>query len=177
MDKTVKDITDWFLQQDINFEGLKSFCETKISMPGGITRTLEKDAELPTEDTPIASSGLFMAYKIFDIRRNGNVQSVRELLTNNFNTSRISGALYYPAGGFMGWHTNSNHPGPRVYVSYSFEDQQNTFTYMKNGEKVVSYDRKGFTARYFDVSDSTLFWHRVDAKSPRFSLGFKQESC
>jgi len=167
------DITDWFLAQDINFEGFKSFCETKICMPVGVTRTLEKDTELPTEDLPIASSGLFIASKPFEFYRNSHVQDMLKIFTNEFGTSKISGALYYPPQGFMGWHTNSNYPGTRIYVSYSREANSNSFSYIKDDEVVQSFDRVGFTVRMFKVTDSQLFWHRVDARSPRFSLGFK----
>ena len=167
------DITDWFLDQNINFDSLKSFCESKITIPQGVPRTLQSDTELPSENLAIALSGLFMAHNIFDVIKNTHVQSIKEVLTSSFGTSEISGALFYPAGGFMGWHTNSNHPGTRIYISYSQQEGVNSFSYIENDEVVQSYDRAGFTVRKFEVNNSNLFWHRVDAPAKRFSLGFK----
>lgn len=86
-----------------------------------------------------------------------------------------SGDFYYPAKGYMGWHTNSNTPGRRVYLAYSSDSGQNSFSYVSNGNIVKDYDDSGWTAREFVVGDtpSKLFWHCVDAKIPRISMGFR----
>jgi len=168
------DITNWFLKQDIDFEKLETYCENKISLPTGFPRTLgERDTNIPTEDEPVASNGLFMAHNTFQEVKNSSVASLLSLFTDYFNTSEMSGCLYYPRSGYMGWHTNSNHPGHRIYVSYSNRANSNTFSYVKDGRVVQSFDKPGFTVRHFEVYSDELFWHRVDAKTPRFSLGFK----
>ena len=75
----------------------------------------------------------------------------------------------------MGWHTNSNTPGRRVYISYSSEANVNSFNYVKNGKIIKDYDDAGWTAREFIVSDAPdkLFWHAVDAQIARISMGFR----
>ena len=86
-----------------------------------------------------------------------------------------SGDFFYPPKGYMGWHTNSNTPGRRVYLSYSAESGKNCFLYIKNGKIVRDYDDKGWTAREFIVGDqpNNLFWHAVDAPIGRISMGFR----
>src|SRR5215208_5791998 len=41
----------------------------------------------------------------------------------------LSGHCLYGPGGFMGWHTNEDHPGLRVYCIYSEESGKNFFRY------------------------------------------------
>ena len=86
-----------------------------------------------------------------------------------------SGDFYYPAGGFMSWHTNSNTPGRRVYITYSQEANKNIFKYIDDGKVIEDFDEEGWTVREFIVGDTpdTLFWHAVDAVIPRISMGFR----
>jgi hypothetical protein len=98
-------------------------------------------------------------------------------LAKVYNSASIiqSGDFYYPAKGYMGWHTNSNTPGRRVYVTYSAKAGENSFLYIKDGKIVKDYDDAGWTAREFIVGDqpNNLFWHAVDAVIPRISMGFR----
>ena len=143
----------------------------------GVPRSLKEKDNIPDFDVPVATSGVFMAYKTADILKNKTVQELVSIFSSEFSTPfELSACLYYPAGGYMGWHTNSNQPGPRIYVSYSKKANQNSFSYMKNGEKYTDFDAQRFTVREFEVNNSNLFWHRVDAKIPRFSMGFKPAS-
>lgn len=40
--------------------------------------------------------------------------AAQELMPHNKMT--LTGRFHYPPGGFLGWHTNSNMPGYRIYV-------------------------------------------------------------
>ena len=173
----VIDITDWFLAQNIDFQGLKSFCEVQMQMPKGVARNWREGDNFPTIDNPVAKSGFYMSYKKTNINHSNTIiQQLSQVLGDEFGTSELSGCHFYPAQGFMGWHTNSNYSGTRVYISYSKEANSNSFSYIENGEVVQSYDRVGFTVRKFEVDNSNLFWHRVDASTKRFSLGFRDSS-
>lgn len=84
-----------------------------------------------------------------------------------------SGAVLYPPHGWMGWHTNSDRDGWRLYISYSRSTK--SFFRWKDGDAVVTdYDKEGFNFRYFRIgSKDDPFWHCVYADDWRFSLGFR----
>lgn len=88
-----------------------------------------------------------------------------------------SGRFLYPVGGYMGWHTNSNCPGTRVYLTYSPQEMGSYFKYVDNktGDIVTSWDYKGWTIRIFDIPHNSLeyLWHCVYApNTQRISFGY-----
>ena len=90
-----------------------------------------------------------------------------------------SGNFLYPKGGYMGWHTNSNVPGMRVYVTYSPIENGSYFKYVDviDGVPTVitDWDNKGLTVRAFDVKQEPkyYFWHCVGSpNAPRISFGY-----
>jgi hypothetical protein len=84
------------------------------------------------------------------------------------NKVGISGRIWYPINGYMGWHTNGNAPGYRMYASWSEEGGKSFFRYKKDNEILTSYDKKGWNYRLFKVP----FWHCVYSEINRISLGF-----
>jgi hypothetical protein len=89
-----------------------------------------------------------------------------------------SGNFLYPKGGFMGWHTNSNTPCYRLYLTYSPMEQGSYFKYIKSDDPtktiVTDWDEKGWTLRLFEITDSDYYWHCVYApNAPRISFGFR----
>tara|TARA_B110000305_G_scaffold232666_1_gene287975 strand:+ start:1075 stop:1614 length:540 start_codon:yes stop_codon:yes gene_type:complete len=109
--------------------------------------------------------------------KNKEKNSIVKALAKAYPKSSIiqSGNFYYPANAFMSWHTNSNTPGRRIYLSYSSESNKNCFKYIKNNKIIKDFDSEGWTGREFIVGDTpeTFFWHAVDAVLPRISMGFR----
>ena len=90
---------------------------------------------------------------------------------------RPTGNFLYPTGGYMGWHTNGNMPGVRVYLAYSPVDHGSYFKYVDRSTNTVitDWDDKGWTVRAFEVSQYPydFFWHCVGApNAPRISFGY-----
>jgi hypothetical protein len=85
-----------------------------------------------------------------------------------------SGHWHYPAGGYMGWHTNSDAPFERVYLVYS-ENGDSMFAYIdpETNTPVVHYDDPGWNVYQFTTPKDPLFWHAVMSQCNRFSFGFK----
>lgn len=96
--------------------------------------------------------------------------------------TEIRGKFFYPETGYMGWHTNSDSPGLRVYIAYS-EDGSSQFKWVdrsdpENPKVVVSQDQPGWNIRTFYVSllPEDFLWHCVEtSNTPRISFGFKFE--
>lgn len=85
-----------------------------------------------------------------------------------------SGAFLYPPTGYMGWHTNSDSPGKRLYIVYCDEDNQSFFKYYKDGKVITDYDKKGINIREFDIPEPPEYlWHCVGSNCNRYSFGFR----
>ena len=87
---------------------------------------------------------------------------------------RSSGFFLYPPGGYMGWHTNWQNPGWRLYVNYAEKPGKSFFRYRdpETHEIVTSPDRE-LNFRLFRVSSGKPFWHTVYSDTFRYSLGYK----
>jgi hypothetical protein len=84
------------------------------------------------------------------------------------------GHFWYPPGSYMGWHTNSNAPGWRMYVTHCDEPGKSFFRYRdpRSHEIVTSYDRR-WTVRLFKVSAADLMWHSIYSDTNRYSFGYR----
>jgi hypothetical protein len=89
------------------------------------------------------------------------------------HSATVSGCLLYPPAGWMGWHTNSDRVGWRLYVNYTTTGGCSFFRWSQKGEIRTDYDSAGFNFRIFRIgSQSELLWHCIYADDWRFSLGF-----
>lgn len=91
-----------------------------------------------------------------------------------------TGNFLYPIGGYMGWHTNSNSPGIRVYAVYTPIDNGSYFKYVDTTSTeptiITDWDTVGWNIRIFDIhsDNGEYLWHCVGAPSaPRISFGYK----
>jgi hypothetical protein len=89
-------------------------------------------------------------------------------------SATVSGSMIYPPGGWMGWHTNSDRAGWRLYLNYSMASDRSFFRWFEDGEIATDYDVAGFNFRLFRIgSERDLFWHCIYADDWRFSLGLR----
>lgn len=88
---------------------------------------------------------------------------------------KSSGFFHYPKTGYMGWHTNSDSPGRRLYITYTDVGGKSFFRYkdIKSNDIITDYDDAGLTFREFSVSENPPYlWHSVGSNCNRFSFGF-----
>lgn len=125
-------------------------------------KSIKSDLEISEENSFYNFSASNLANKIYPI--------VGQLYPD-YNVV-ISGHFYYPPGGFMSWHTNSDKPQKHVYIVIA--DGDAGFKYVENGAVVDDKDDIGITIREFDVTDTQpLFWHCVYSNCNRYSFGFR----
>ena len=82
--------------------------------------------------------------------------------------------MYYPTGGYMGWHNNHNASGYNILFSYTKEGK-GFFRYKK--EQIITMEyTPGWTAKvgYYGNNNQPdkLFWHCARAYEDRLTLGF-----
>lgn len=85
----------------------------------------------------------------------------------------ISGRIWYPRNGFMGWHTNSDNKGYRLYCTFAREPKKSFFRFRdpRSGDIETSYDEEGWNFRVFQITHNPL-WHCVYSETDRFSIGY-----
>lgn len=131
------------------------------------TNTFKKEdwlvRSIPSYDKPRSSSGIQIADE-----KSLDIQKAIKLLGASHS---VSACLMAPNEG-LGWHTNSNDLGKRVYYIFSLEPSVFIYRDPETKEIVQDWDNKGWTARTFSVSDDPLFWHNVWTSGRRFSFGF-----
>lgn len=81
----------------------------------------------------------------------------------------LTGSFVYPPGGGMSWHTNSNNPGLRIYLSWSENGDSGMGWLDAEGNLKLDYDEIGWNIRVFNVPT----WHCVFSNCWRCSLGAK----
>ena len=118
-------------------------------LPRGSNVTLEFP---PTQDVATAEHGLFGA-----------------VVAKDLYGSTCTNAIWYPPGGFMSWHTNSNNSGRRLYAAWSETGDSGMKWLDKNNKVVDDPDKPGWNLRVFDTPQ----WHMVYANCWRFSVGWK----
>lgn len=79
-----------------------------------------------------------------------------------------SGCWIYTAGGYQGWHTNSDVPGQRLYVAWAEASGKSGMRFLVDGAVVESPDQAGWNVRLF----TPPIWHSVYANCLRASVGF-----
>lgn len=101
-----------------------------------------------------------------------------EEVTGKHFVSHRGNFLYLP-NGYMGWHTNSDVPGTRAYVTYANKEKESYFKYVeRNGleSKIITdWDDIGWSIRIFEPSNrpENYFWHCVNSENAmRISYGF-----
>ena len=85
--------------------------------------------------------------------------------------------VYYPAGGFMGWHNNWNAAGYNILLTYS-QDGDGFFRYRdpKTHKIITMEDRVGWSCKvgYYGRGrePDKVYYHCAGSNSPRLTLGF-----
>lgn len=99
------------------------------------------------------------------IRHFASMASLRDAAHAVADGLEIRGTNYYPAGGGMGWHTNSDRLGWRAYLVRAPGGR----SYFGHKDGVLP-DRDGY-ANVFKVSARS--WHYVRAETERWSIGLR----
>lgn len=92
------------------------------------------------------------------------------------NRLHLSGNGFYPKNGYMGWHTNRNTPGVRLYCNWARETGKSGLCYYHEGfdtSRKVSLDSAGWNFRLFRTDYKFPFWHSVFSLTNRISVGFR----
>ena len=84
-----------------------------------------------------------------------------------------SGRNWYPRHGYMGWHTNANVQGFRLYCTHAPTSRQSYFRYFDPATQKIetSWDTAGWNFKCFRT-DLEPLWHCVYSETDRISFGY-----
>jgi hypothetical protein len=105
------------------------------------------------------------------------IMSFDSELSHFFGAKFCAVKMYYPNGGYMGWHTNWNCPGYNILLSYNKEGN-GYFKYRdpKTKEIVVQKDHAGWQAKVGYFGDKkepdNIVWHCARSYSERLTFGY-----
>lgn len=113
-------------------------------------------------------------YKFNHFEFQGANQAVASLFTGYQGGIGVSGRIWYPKNGYMGWHTNQESQGYRLYCSYAQETHKSFFRFRDptTGDIVTSWDEQGWSFRMFHITKDAPVWHCVYSETNRISLGY-----
>lgn len=85
--------------------------------------------------------------------------------------------MFYPAGGYIGWHTNCNAKGYNIVISCNPGADGYFVHYDHNNDKFnYFYDSPGWNikAGYFgsDKEPEKMYWHAAKTNTPRVTLSY-----
>ncbi len=112
------------------------------------------------------------AFYLDNIDEKKIIKAASAVFPNNELLS-LSGRFHYPVKGFMGWHTNSNAIGWRMYATWCEEDKKSFFRYYQDKKLHTEMEDKGWNFRAFKVEPGKLYWHCVYSDTNRYSFGFR----
>lgn len=118
-----------------------------------------------TEPPPVDTINIAQDATYIDIDRTTKTSIFSQLSLTDIKLTNI---IAYPPNGGMGWHTNGNDIGNRLYISWSSNGDSGMCWYKQN-KIVIDQDQKGWNIRHFSVP----VWHKVWSKCYRLSFGFK----
>lgn len=100
-------------------------------------------------------------------------KEIAKVFSDKLQAYGISGRIWYPPAGYMGWHTNDDNRGFKFYCAFAREGQKSFFRYRnpETGDIITAWDKEGWNFRLFKVTEN-LLWHCVFSETDRFSIGY-----
>src|ERR1700677_2583923 len=106
------------------------FPGTMCGIPNLNPKISEEDLKKIKVDIPHAKD--MWCYVIPNVQSASNSQSAERIASMVYPQKKminLSGRFHYIKNGFMGWHTNSNQEGWRLYATFCDEDKKSFFRY------------------------------------------------
>lgn len=132
---------------------------------------LTEDALLRSSNTAVSQADNLISFERLGIHR-----KITSVISEAFPQYKVSpsGFFHYPPTGYMGWHTNSDVPCKRMYITWAAHGGKSFFRYVQEGQVITDYDNAGLTFRVFDIQDKPPYlWHCVGSETDRISIGYR----
>lgn len=104
-------------------------------------------------------------------------KKTNDKLMNFFGARNNALQMFYPAGGYIGWHTNCNAKGYNIIISCN-PGGDGYFVHYDHKTKQYEYfyDKPGWNVKagYFgsDQEPDKMYWHAAKTKTPRLTFSY-----
>lgn len=169
--------TDWWFKNDLSKVKIVGKPDTnEYATSQEYLNTIQKDVHIGYPETTHGAD-ILIAGSTPQEWRDKIVETNKEL-NSYLNTKFCAVNMYYPAGGYMGWHNNHNCPGYNVLLTYNTDLYGGFFRYIdpKSKNAMTMYDRRGWSAKvgyYGHLGEpDKVYWHCARAYTPRLTFGY-----
>jgi len=113
-----------------------------------------------------------------DKRLKQKLEYTNEKLMNFFGARNNALMMYYPPGGYIGWHHNGNAPGYNVVLSCNPSGDGEFENWDVVNEKLIVFnDKPGWNCKVGYFGDQykepeKLYWHCARTRSPRLTMSY-----
>lgn len=129
-------------------------------------------ANIPDVDAPTQVRSAVPANTI-NLRDVPGVEEWLDIARIQLGADRVVNGICYHPNGIMDWHTNSNMPGRKVYISFTMGKAAFIYRHPVSGQLIDDIDNIGWTAREFLIpANPPYLWHAVHTNKLRFTFGF-----
>lgn len=169
--------SDWFFQQDLEHTVTlrPKKLDTQYAVSDSYLNSLRsrKDNVGFPEETYGAD---FRDVEVYDTNHfYDKVKQLDNKLMQFIGSRNSALKMYYPPGGYIGWHNNANAPGYNILFTYS-ETGEGDFRYIhpQTGELVIMPDKKGWSCKvgYYDTIDGQPLWHAAWTNCNRLNWAY-----
>lgn len=161
---------------------MKEVSKKEMSEEATSNKYLEEALKRPPLEFgfPRHSWGLELALDRKYFKDNDLVKKCNEIdkkLLDFFGARNNALQMYYPPGGYIGWHTNCNAPGYNIVISCN-PGADGYFVHYDHINKKYNYfyDKPGWNVKagYFGSVDEPdkMYWHAARTNTPRLTLSY-----
>lgn len=169
------EFSDQFFSQDLN--EIKGFAEKKLDTQYAVSNEYLAEMKSRPDNVGFPEEAYGYDFKAFRHSSEWNqmMQDLDKSLMSFTGSNQNALKMYYPEGGYIGWHNNANAPGYNVLFTYS-ETGEGDFRYINpvTGELVVMPDIKGWSLKvgYYDTVKGNPLWHAAWTNCNRLNWGY-----
>lgn len=171
------DFSDWFFEQDLqnNVKLSPKRLDTQYAVSERYLnemRSRKNNIGFPEE----LYGADFRDHEVYDTNHfHDKVMSLDKKLMAFIGSRNSALKMYYPPGGYIGWHNNANAPGYNILFTYS-ETGEGDFRYIhpQTQELMILPDRKGWSCKvgYYDVIEGRPLWHAAWTNCNRLNWAY-----
>ena len=174
IEKKLYEFSDWFFSQDLNNIPIK---EKVLDTQYAVSVEYLNEMKSRENNVGFPEESFGYDFKMLDHDKSFNQKMIEldKTLMSFTGSNQNALKMYYPKGGYIGWHNNANAPGYNVLFTYS-ETGEGDFRYINpvTGELVIMPDKKGWSCKigYYDTIKGNPLWHAAWTNCNRLNWAY-----
>lgn len=175
--KPLTEFSNWFFQQDRTKFDMRDFGINREEAVSTAYLNAQQQKGESLEGYPACAYGIdFQEMKGFDLDVfYPKITQIDTTIRNYLSAKCCAIKMYYPAGGFIDWHTNANAYGYNALFTYS-QTGDGAFLYQDPSTKqiVELKDKRGWNMKVglYDKQGGAPLWHAAYTECERLTWGY-----